>query len=230
MAEIMIRSFEELHKAVQEYDTMYTIFRGVKRKNHELITRVGRLINEKPKSRSKKGDFEKEIFDMFVQRARPYLKYNQSNLWDLLAIAQHHGLPTRLLDWTRNPLVAAYFAVEKPHDGDSLIYVSKGKGPLDLVDTQLFPDPFETERSIMKFIPSYVTERISAQTGVFTVHKFPTSGDNTFNFNIDKLIIKHDFRKTLKDILYRYGIHRASLFPGLDGLASHITWLRSDSY
>jgi hypothetical protein len=37
-------------------------------------------------------------------------------------------------------------------------------------------------------------------------------------------------RKQLKHTLYRYGIHRASLFPDLDGTARHIEWLRTDGH
>ena len=44
------------------------------------------------------------------------------------------------------------------------------------------------------------------------------------------LRIASDFRRTLKSQLYKYGIHRASLFLDLDGLATHIEWLRIDNF
>jgi hypothetical protein len=47
---------------------------------------------------------------------------------------------------------------------------------------------------------------------------------------VDKLIISSGFRRELKFMLYRYGITRASMFPGLDALSSHLEWLRVEKY
>lgn len=59
-------------------------------------------------------DIEKEIYTDFYNRIRLHASSNLdiSNAWELLCYAQHIGVPTRLLDWTINPLIAAYFAVE----------------------------------------------------------------------------------------------------------------------
>lgn len=43
-------------------------------------------------------------------------------------------------------------------------------------------------------------------------------------------LVAHEFRRDLKFICYCYGITRASMFPGLDGLTSHLEWLRTEKY
>ncbi len=148
----------------------------------------------------------------------------KSTNWEFLALAQHHGMPTRLLDWSRNPLVAAFFAVEEKHNGDSVIYAFHHNTFIQVDEN---PDPFK-RMTVGKFIPNHITPRITAQTGLFTIHPNPREPLNSEN--IQRWIIPSDSRKALKHALYKYGIHRASLFPDLDGLSKHIEWLRTDEY
>ena len=217
-----IKEFQDLHKAVQSFGRSIVVYRGERKTSNELKPKIARY------KKLRSSEFEKEektILRLFKEQAIPYLDFITASDWEWLAIAQHHGLPTRLLDWTRNPLVAAYFAVEKEHDDDSVIYAFKFN---KYIDIQKKPDPF-METQIGRFIPRHVTRRITAQTGLFTIHPNPHD-DFRADQRISQFVIKKNFRKPLKDILYKYGIHRASLFPDLDGLSKHIEWLRTDVY
>ena len=219
------RTFGELHEHFQNYDPRYTIYRGVSSVDHKLITTLGRL-------ELKTGDThslaENRILSTFKERALPFLKSMPNNDWEWLALAQHHGLPTRLLDWTRNPLVAAYFSVEKESNEPGIIYVLNQENQ-QLVNIDKHRDPLKVEGAPLRYIPSHVTERIIVQNGLFTFH--PEKPSEPFdNDQIKRIKIPSDARKRLKKDLYRYGIHEASMFPGLDGLASHVKWMNEKSH
>ena len=222
MEEYVIHSFGELHDIIDRYSDQTMIYRGVKSVDFNLLPKIGRISPSTPSD--DKGENEREILRIFKERALPYLTSIPQTDWDWLALGQHHSLPTRLLDWTSNPLVACYFAVEEESDTPSLIYAYDNKW---FISVQDHPDPLQYKR-VGKFIPRHITARITAQSGIFTIH--PNPHEPFTSDNIDRIIIPNEIRFTLKKTLNRYGINRESLFPGLDGLARHIQWENSNVY
>lgn len=86
----------------------YAVYRGVCNTQYSLLTSLDRLGGVNPPHN--KGHLEEHILRNFIRYARPFVRQHLSHDWELLVTAQHHGLPTRLLDWTYSPLVAAHFA------------------------------------------------------------------------------------------------------------------------
>ncbi len=217
MKETMIASFEEFHKAIQTQDSDQAIFRGVKNKDYVLIPQIGRLFMNRPEIRDLE---ERQMFQLFKVRSLPYLEFKPRNDWDWLALAQHHGLPTRLLDWTRNSLVALFFSMEDECEDDAAVYILTGQ---EMLSVSLESDPLKYPK-VAKFIPDWIMQRIVSQLGVFTIH--PNPGEIFSPSNLEKLVIPRKIHQNFKTILDRYGINRATLFADLDGLARYITWER----
>lgn len=216
-----LQSLEDILKVVQGYVKTTVIYRGVGSSKYELIPTIGR---RRRGGKALQLKDERYILRLFKQRAIAHLDRTPTDDWEWLALAQHHGLPTRLLDWTRNPLVAAYFAVAEAGDKDSAIYVYQSNKYLQI---EKHVDPFGVDR-VARVIPNHVTVRISVQSGLFTIHPSPSEPFNASS--VEKFVIPANSRKQIKKALDKVGINNASLFPDLDGIARHIDWLRTDGH
>lgn len=220
-----INSFEELTKLVQPFrkDGRW-IFRGVRQSTYELIPKIGRPESRKEKGSGKNLPFdraaEETMIRHFIRSAGPYVKHIPATRLEWLALAQHHGMSTRLLDWSESLLVAAYFAVQDTRDCTSppMIYCVRDV-PLAPQDKH---DKLDDLEDVMLYYPPHISPRIPAQTGLFTVHKNP---DQAFNPSTVVRITIGKSPLTLKLNLNACGIHKASLFPDVDGLAEHQSWL-----
>lgn len=100
------------------------LFRGHEDSTYTLQPVISR--DKESPSRISILDEEREIIDLAKMRLPDIFREDMQPL-ELLAIAQHYGLPTRLLDVTENALVALFFACEKGHDKDGEVFVFKIK-------------------------------------------------------------------------------------------------------
>ena len=225
MKTINISNFEDFHNLIHEDYSEQTIFRGVSKESYKLLPRIGRFKSHYPEDITIEM-IELELFKRFKYTSISYLNHIPSKDIEWLFIAQHHGLPTRLMDWTSNPLVAAYFSVANEKSRDSAIYALKAK---NYVFYEAVEKPFKNDHSFI-ISPPHLNWRFIAQKSLFTLHhkiKEPLKDIDLVNFCqcefIDKIIIKKEFRKELRLILNHYGFNKATLFPDLDHLTNQIT-------
>jgi hypothetical protein len=82
-------------------------YRGVARTAHGLNSGLARLGGDA-------DAIERHLLRNFIKYAEQRPDSRHDSVWHWLALAQHHGLPSRLLDWTYSPLVALHFVTEVP--------------------------------------------------------------------------------------------------------------------
>ena len=86
------------------YRNLY-VYRGIPNADYKLLTSLRRNCGKKQKM------LEQHILDNFSKYAENEAPSMLTSVWRRMILGQHHGLPTRLMDWTRSPLVALHFAM-----------------------------------------------------------------------------------------------------------------------
>ncbi len=212
MKEIIVEDFYTFLKHIED-DSKTTIYRGQSNESYKLIPKAFR------------GDYikidDRDAFNYFKRNSVIHFNVSITNDWEYLAFAQHYNIPTRLLDWSLNPLVALFFAVNEMKNENACLfrYDYSGVGIVNLND-----NPFElTESGI--YIPRAITNRILAQKGLFTIHtKIESETDSIFENRITKFIFKEILCEEIAHRLHRFGITFESLFPDLEGMSRYIEW------
>lgn len=223
--------FEFIEVATWLYSDQNVIFRGqTKEKDWPLVPSVGRDTD-----RSRMSWREQEILEEFKRESIPYIDLVPVNNWQWLALAQHNKLPTRLLDWTKNPLAALWFAVKDPaYDNQPGVvwafHYDEAEAVFNTVELKL--SPFSIAR-IYIYFPEHIYPFIQAQAGVFTVHNREGNNPGMFpsleqikdsDLLLTKIEIPSQYFAVVRYHLFRVGISPASLFPGLSGLVDKIIY------
>ena len=127
-------------------------FRGMTNASWPLKTSLERLVPDPEKA----GGVERPALRAFGKYA-PVGAFSRDSEWECLAVAQHNGLPTRVLDWTSSPLIAAHFAtVERPRKKeevvDGVIWCVNHKGLRDILPVKLH-EVLENEQAFAFNVP-----------------------------------------------------------------------------
>lgn len=191
------------------------IYRGHPSSSYKLLPSVSRGWGSNEDALVK---MEKVALSRFKQQAVPFIKYRPDHDLEWLVLMQHHGAPTRLLDWTFNPVVALYFAVCSNEDEDGIVYQATYRSQKDISDVN---DVFQSKK-IFVYTPRHITERIGPQSGCFFVYAEPLTAISSDHKRITRYKIPKKYKRLIRDELSKIGVHESILFPGLDGLCKSL--------
>lgn len=226
------------------HDNHFVIFRGAGKASYPLIPGVARTAKAKMTQRriAEVQEIEKQIFEEFLTVGNRGIKkegIREKDLLEVLCLAQHFGLPTRLLDWSSNPLAALWFAanggIKSGMTEDACVWAyCIEENDERIIDprnqNEIREAPFDLKRTFI-FKPLNITERIHVQAGWFTLHHchpkkgfIPLELNREYQPELAKIIIPYHLLEKMilhLDILH---INSSVLFPGVNGACSHLRW------
>jgi hypothetical protein len=212
-----IRQFEQRHIA-------QWFFRGHSDNSFKLVPSLFRLSLEE--TFATWDELEKYMMDAFKRESTPFLEHAPADEMEWLALAQHHGLPTCLLDWTSNPLIALYFAVEFGPEIDADVWCLGFPSTNNcLPESTHFAQRLTLSRVSRIYFPRHIFARTTNQSGCFTVHSSATPLDQANDFLLNIFIrfrIAASNKAAIINELFTLGIHRGFIYPGLEGIAKQL--------
>ena len=237
-----IRSLDDLAKAFCAARSKFKRrpwFRGHRDEQWPLRSRIHRILADSGWHHT----HEVSLVQQF--RARAPLRYpncpSDDDDFGWLSLMRHHGLPTRLLDWTESILVAAYFAVSgkakehppalwalDPHALNASQKIARHPvSPRQRHVAHLAEEAFSGGKawtSIVTVIPPETDLRMLVQHATFTIHgtHYPLEQKEYHERFLMKLSIAGDYRVSLRKELDYLGVNEAALFPSLEPLAKGI--------
>jgi hypothetical protein len=154
----------------------------------------------------------------------------QDQVMPLMALAQHHGIPTRLLDWSNNPYIACYFAAASAVNGG--VAAEQDKIALFAIDQYAIHQ--KTELKHVR-VPGSTSSNLSSQGGSFTlIDNFGYRGENftqdvslesklgSTGLSLIKITLPKKSAGELLIRCHKFGYSAAAIFPGYDGVAKAV--------
>lgn len=236
----VIRSLENLVELSRECNRFRETgnviwWRGHGDQTWELVPWIYR-ISQDPR-------YENNFCRLFVQGARTRHSGcpSDSELPAWLFLMQHHRLPTRLLDWTEAPFVAAYFACSEAPNSDGALWILNpfglnnaqiGKPVIAGTNTQevkplidaAFNDSEINQNKVLAIVADEVDLRMLTQLSAFTIHQKGATLEQTsgpVNY-LQKVTIPSVSKPQILKDLDALGIRLPNLFPDLDHLAEYV--------
>ena len=222
-------------------------FRGLGRADHVMSSSLFRLAA---------GADTRRLEMALLRNFRKYAHVERSgadSIWDWLALGQHRGLPTRLLDWTYSPLVALHFATEDPaeygqdgavwcvnfveanrqlparlrrimqHEGSETVTV-------DMLSSFRSLEAFDklAPAPFLVFLePPAIDRRILNQFALFSLMSTPTASMDDWLHDhphlCRRVIVPKELKWEIRDKLDQANVNERVLFPDLDGLSRWLT-------
>lgn len=220
-------------------------FRGLASVDHQLSNSLLRLAA----GRASLSRLEQSLLRNFRKYAHAQSTPRVESIWHWLALGQHHGLPTRLIDWTYSPFVALHFATEHPDEYgvDGVVHCvnfvqantllpKRLKTILEEEQSDTFTvDMLDTFRSLkaldrlarepfVLFIePPSLDTRILNQFALFSLMPDASAHMNEWleahPHLYRRIVIPASLKWEIRDKLDQANINERTLFPGLDGLS-----------
>lgn len=239
MHEIKLDNFKQYTEIVENLKGNW-VFRGHFDSSWKIETSIFRFFKHiqsysRLRSHLRKIEAEKQIITEFIRVSHSY-NINlpkTDNLLEWLSVMQHYGTPTRLLDVTRSPYIALFFALDEGNQDASVYFIKpvcfSKKDKIHLNDEKgvynyLFNNPINRESKVALYFPEWSTERLVKQQGLFLV---PNTLDKSLNDTIEsympssnemfKIIIPQKLRAQGIRYLIDMNLTSATLYPGFEG-------------